>query len=131
MKALKTGIKGIKEEIVTKDLTAVSLGSGGLCVYATPAMMTIMEHTAWSSVEECMEEGSSTVGTLMNVKHLSASPIGARIRCESELTGIDGRRLVFKVTAYDDEGLIGEGVHERFIINTKKFMARAEAKKHE
>lgn len=125
---LSTGIIFSKEETVTNELTARALGSGGLDVYATPAMIALMEHTAWESVEGCMEEGCSTVGTLMNVKHLSASPVGAHIRAESELTEVDGRRLVFKVSAFDDAGLIGEGVHERFIIKTDKFMAKTNSK---
>ena len=125
---LKPGITNKTETIVTKELCANAWGSGGLEVYATPAMIALMENTAWASVEPCMEEGRSTVGTKLDVSHLSASPVGARITCESELVEIDGRRLVFKVSASDDAGLIGEGMHERFIINTEKFMARTEAK---
>ena len=125
---LKPGIKNRTETIVTKELCANTWGSGGLEVYATPAMIALMENTAWASVEPCMEEGRSTVGTKLDVSHLSASPVGARVTCESELIDIDGRRLVFKVSASDDSGLIGEGMHERFIINTEKFMARTEAK---
>ncbi len=128
MQVLATGIKCVKEEVVTEEVTAAAIGSGGLAVYATPAMIRLMENAAWSSVEDCMAEGCSTVGTVMNVKHVSASPVGAHIRCESELIEIDGRRLVFKVSAYDDAGLIGEGLHERFIINTEKFMKRAKTK---
>ena len=125
---LKAGIKGNKEMIVTKELCADAWGSGGLQVYATPSMIALMENTAWASVEPCMEEGMSTVGTKLDVSHLSASPVGARITCETELVEVDGRRLVFKVSASDDAGLIGEGMHERFIIKTEKFMARTEAK---
>lgn len=125
---LKPGIKKSNETIVTKELCANAWGSGGLEVYATPAMIALMENTAWASVEPCMEEGRSTVGTKLDVAHLSASPVGARITCESELVEVDGRRLVFKVSASDDAGLIGEGMHERFIINTEKFMARTETK---
>ena len=124
MPELKTGIKCIKEETVTEELTAASLGSGGLPVYATPEMIRLMENTAWSSVEDYMDESCSTVGIYMNVSHVSASPVGAHIRCESELVEIDGRRLVFKVSAYDDSGLIGEGRHERFIISNDKFMKK-------
>ena len=113
---------------VTKDLTADAWGSGGQPVFATPAMIAMMENTAWASVEPRMEEGRTTVGTRVDVSHLSASPVGAHISCESELVETDGRRLVFKVSAYDDAGLIGEGTHERFIIDTEKFMARTEAK---
>ena len=125
---LKAGIKNTGTMTVTEDLCANAWGSGGLQVYATPAMIALMENTAWASVEPCMEEGRSTVGTKLDVSHLSASPVGATITCESELLEIDGRRLVFKVSASDDAGLIGEGLHERFIINTEKFMARTEAK---
>ncbi len=125
---LKTGIKGKSETAVTKELCADAWGSGGLPVYATPAMIALMENTAWASVEPCMEEGRSTVGTKLDVSHLSASPVGAHITCESELIDVDGRRLVFRVNASDDAGPIGEGLHERFIINTEKFMARTEAK---
>ncbi len=125
---LKPGIKACKEIIVTKELCADAWGSGGLPVYATPAMIALMENTACASVEPCMEEGRSTVGTKLDVSHLSASPVGARITCESELIEAEGRRLVFRVKASDDAGLIGEGLHERFIINVDKFMARTEAK---
>ena len=125
---LKAGIKNRKEAIVTAELCADAWGSGGLAVYATPAMVALMESTAWSSVEPYMEEGKSTVGTKLDIAHVSASPVGARIECESELIEIDGRRLVFKVSATDDAGLIGEGTHERYIINVEKFMARTEAK---
>ena len=128
MEELKTGIKNRTETIVTDDLCADAWGSGGLKVYATPAMIALMENTAWASVEPCMEEGRSTVGTKLDVSHVSASPVGAHITCESELTEIDGRRLVFKLSASDDAGLIGEGLHERFIINIEKFMARTAAK---
>ena len=121
---LETGIKCVKEEVVTEELTAEQVASGGLAVYATPAMIRLMEHAAWLSVEEHMEEGFTTVGTHMDVKHVSASPLGAHIKAETELVEIDGRRLVFKVAAFDDKGLIGEGVHERFIVNTEKFMGK-------
>ena len=125
---LKPGIKHKTEMTVTKELCADAWGSGGLQVYATPAMIALMENTAWASVEPYMEEGCSTVGTHLDVSHLSASPVGARIVCESELVEVDGRRLVFKVSASDDAGPIGEGTHERFIIKVDKFMARTLAK---
>ena len=128
MAELKAGIKNKGEMTVTKDLCADAWGSGGLTVYATPAMIALMENTAWASVEPVMEEGRSTVGTKLDVSHLSASPVGAHITCESELVEVDGRRLVFKISANDDAGPIGGGTHERFIINTEKFMARTAEK---
>ena len=125
---LKTGIKNESELTVTIDMTAASAGSGGQRVFSTPHMIAMMENTAWASVEPCMEEGFTTVGTRLDVAHLSASPVGALVTCETELIEVDGRRLVFRVSASDDAGLIGEGTHERFIINVERFMARTEAK---
>lgn len=125
---LKTGIRNSRELTVTEDQTAASAGSGGQPVFSTPHMVALMETTAWASVEPCMEEGKSTVGTHLDIAHLSASPVGAHVESESELIEIDGRRLVFKVSASDDAGLIGEGTHERFIIDIEKFMARTEGK---
>lgn len=125
---LKTGIKNHSELTVTDNETAASAGSGGQPVFSTPHMIGLMETTAWSSVEPYLEEGKSTVGTRIDVRHLSASPIGAHISCESELIEIDRRRLVFRVTASDDAGPIGEGTHERFIIDIDRFMESAEAK---
>ncbi len=125
---LKTGIKNHSELTVTDNETAASAGSGGQPVFSTPHMIGLMETTAWSSVEPYMGEGKSTVGTRIDVRHLSASPIGAHISCESELIEIDRRRLVFRVTASDDAGPIGEGTHERFIIDVGRFMESAEAK---
>jgi len=125
---LKVGIKNNKALTVTEDMTAASAGSGGQMVFSTPHLVAVMESTAWASVEPFMEEGKTTVGTHLDIAHLSASPVGAHITCESELVEVDGRRLVFKVSACDDAGLIGAGTHERFIINIEKFMARTEAK---
>ena len=128
MAELKPGITGKAEDAVTEERTAAEMGSGGLNVYATPRMTAMMEYTAWSSVEPFMEEGMGTVGTRLDISHVAASPVGSHISYESELTEIDRRRLVFSVKAFDDAGLIGEGVHERFIIDNAKFMSRAESK---
>ena len=128
MAELKPGITGSAQDTVTEERTAASMGSGGLRVYATPRMTAMMEFTAWSSVEPYMEDGMGTVGTKLDISHVAASPVGAEIRYESELTEVDRRRLVFSVRAYDDAGLIGEGTHERFIIDNAKFMSRAESK---
>jgi predicted thioesterase len=125
---MQVGIKGKQYSDVTEANTAAVLGSGLLPVYATPAMVTLMELTASKSVEPYMEPEQGTVGTALQIKHVSATPVGIQVWCESELTEIDGKRLVFSVKAYDTAGLIGEGIHERFIINNEKFMARASAK---
>ena len=125
---LTTGIKGKQELVVTKENTAKAMGSGTLEVFATPAMIALMEKTAYESVAPELEEGSGTVGTALNVKHVAASPMDMKITCESELVKVDGRALTFSVKAYDEKGLIGEGEHERFIIYNEKFQAKADAK---
>lgn len=125
---LKAGIKGKVEKKVEEDNLASSMKSGLLPVFATPCMVALMEETAWRSVEPYMEEGCGTVGTSVNIKHLAATSLGMKVYCESELTEVDGRRLVFDVKVYDEEGIIGEGSHERFIINNEKFTAKANSK---
>lgn len=126
---LKTGIIGKQIIKVTEEMTAEKLGSGKLPVYATPNMITLIENTASASVEEYLEEGQGTVGTFVNVKHLAATPIGMSVTCETELTQVDRKRLVFETKVYDESELIGEGIHERFIIDKEKFMGKAEGKK--
>jgi predicted thioesterase len=123
---LEIGIKGRLTETVTEEKTAGAYGSGILRVYATPAMIALMEHTALLSVAPYLEDGMTTVGTSLNIKHTAPSPVGSEITCESELTEIDRRRLVFRVTAYDGAGEIGSGTHERFIVDCDKFFIKAE-----
>lgn len=125
---LDIGLKGSQTEIVTKDKTAEAMGSGGLPVYATPAMIALMEKTAMLSVEKELDEGCGTVGTKLEIEHVAATVLGKEITCESELIEIDRRRLVFLVTAYDNAGVIGIGKHERFIIDCAKFMEKASSK---
>lgn len=125
---LETGMKGKKEIVVTKANTAKAMGSGTLDVFATPAMIALMENTAYESVAPELEEGSGTVGTALNVKHIAATPVGMKVVCESELVKVDGRALTFTVKAFDETGLIGEGEHERFIVFNEKFQAKADAK---
>lgn len=126
---LQPGIKGRQEVVVTENNSANALGSGLLEVFATPAMIALMEKTAWQSVAPDLNDGEGTVGTMLNIKHTAATPLGMRVWCESELIEVDGRRLVFRVEAYDETGKIGEGEHERFVINNRKFMTKAMAKK--
>ena len=125
---LEAGIKGKKEIYVTKENTARAMCSGAIEVFATPAMIALMECTARESIQDFLDEGCSTVGTAVNVKHVSASPVGMKITCETELLKVDGRALTFSVKAFDEKGLIGEGEHERFIIFIDKFQAKADAK---
>ena len=125
---VETGIKGHKEQIVTPEMSAARVGSGLVDVFATPMLVALVEQTCYESVLPYLDEGQGTVGTLVNVSHVSATPIGRRVWCDSELTEVDRRRLVFSVKAYDEAGLIGEGTHERFVIDTAKFMDKLKAK---
>ena len=125
---LKEGITGHQETIVTVENTAKTMKSGTLDVFATPAMIALMEQTAYESVAGELEEGYGTVGTMLNVKHISATPLGMKVTCESTLTKIDGRALTFEVKAFDERGLIGEGTHERFLVQNEKFQAKANNK---
>lgn len=125
---MKTGIKNTITEIVTHDKTAETVGSGLLPVYATPAMIALMEKCAAECVAPYIEDGKSSVGAMLNVKHLSASPVGIEITCTATLTEIDGRRLVFFIEAFDEKGPIGEGLHERFIIDVDRFMSKCNSK---
>ena len=125
---METGICGVQTIVVAEQQTAKYLGSGELAVFATPCMIALMENTAYRSVQPCLEPGQGTVGTLLNVKHLAATPVGMEVRCETKLIEVDRKRLVFEVKAFDACGLIGEGVHERFIVDNQRFMQKAGSK---
>ena len=125
---LEVGIKGQRETIVAKENTATGIGSGSLEVFSTPIMILLMEESCFMSVADKLDEGFTTVGISVNVKHLSATPLGMKIVVKSELTKVDGRALTFKVEAYDEKGLIGEGIHERFIVNNEKFQTKTDGK---
>ena len=121
---MEIGLKNTKQIKVEEKDTALTYGSGTLKVFATPAMIALMENTAMNAVSAYLEEGEATVGTEINVKHLSATPVGGTVTCEAELAEIDVRRLVFNVKAFDDKGIIGEGTHQRFIVKTEKFLVK-------
>lgn len=121
---LKVGIEGRREMIVTRDKSAKFMESGGLEIFATPMMIALMEAVAFDSVIDYLEEGQGTVGTKVDIEHISPTPVGMKVTGVSKLVEIDRRRLVFDVEAYDEEGLIGKGTHERFIIDSDKFQKR-------
>ncbi len=125
---IKVGLKGIVKENVTESNTAKAVGSGGLEVFATPAMIALMEKASFLAIDEYLDEGSTSVGTMVNIEHVSATPVGATVTVESVVTAVDGRKISFEVTASDNAGLIGKGTHERFIINAEKFMAKTNSK---
>lgn len=126
---LKPGIAGEASVRVTERNTAMAYGSGLLPVFSTPAMIALMEEAAVACTEQYLEEGYSTVGTALNVRHLAATPVGMGVRARAQLTEIAGRKLTFQVEAFDDREKIGEGTHERFMILADKFMSKVQAKR--
>ncbi len=125
---LKEGITNTISSKVTNDNTAKTMGSGALDVYATPSMVALMEKCCFEMVQPYLEEGQGTVGTSLNIEHLSASPVGMEVSCTAILTAVEGRKLIFTVEAFDAAGLIGKGTHERFVIYSEKFQAKANSK---
>jgi predicted thioesterase len=122
------GLKGRAEAVVSDANTAQAACSGALPVFGTPFMCALMEEAAWKSIAPHLEPGQSTVGTRLNVSHDSATPVGMRVWAESEITQVDGKRLVLNVAAFDERGPIGQGVHERFIITDERFLAKTAKK---
>lgn len=125
---MEVGIIGKVEFVVVENCTAKALGSGALRVLATPRMIAGLEEAAWKSIQPYLNEGDGSVGTLMNVTHDAATPVGMKVTCKSELKEIDGRRLVFTVEAFDEAGRIGGGTHERFIVTNDRFQTKTDKK---
>lgn len=121
---LKEGISMVKELKVTENETAIKMGSGDLEVYATPAMIALMENAAKSLVIDELPKGYTTVGIEMNVQHIKSSPVGANIKCKATLIKADRKKLFFDVEASDDNGPIGKGSHIRYIVNSLDFMKK-------
>ena len=121
---MEIGIKNRVECTVSQELSAKTMGSGSLDVFATPAMVALMEKCAAESVEALVGEGNSTVGTKIDVDHLAATPLGMKVYCESELIAEDGRSLTFKIDAFDEVGLIGKATHNRFVIAKERFVEK-------
>lgn len=122
------GMKGRAETLVAPENTASAVGSGLVPVFATPMMIALMENAAVNAVSACLEEGQGTVGTRLSVSHDAATPIGMKVWAEAVLTQVEGKKLVFEVKAFDEAGPIGGGSHERFVIQTEKFLAKVQAK---
>ena len=125
---ISIGTKGHAESYVDKDDTAREVGSGDLLVYSTPCMIAMMESAACESIAPFLDEGQSSVGVSMNVTHEAATPVGMEVRAESEVTAVEGRKVTFRVAAYDEAGLIGQGTHTRVIIAAERFLEKTYAK---
>lgn len=109
-------------------LSAKVMGSGDLEVYATPAMAALMEKAAYKTVLPYLDENEATVGTMLSIEHLSATPMGMQVKATATLTEVNGRALKFTVEAHDETGLIGKGTHERFVVGAERFMQKTNAK---
>lgn len=128
---LTEGLKRIETEEVTKENTAVTIGSGSLLVYGTPAMIALIEKTAVKLLAPHLPENTTTVGTKLCMNHVSATPTGMTVTCECTLTQIDRRKLVFEVEVRDQAGVIGNGTHERFMVEAASFLEKAESKRNQ
>lgn len=117
-------------ELVTENNTAIKMGSGKSPVYATPALVALMENAAINACDPQLPEGYNTVGIAMNVKHVAATPIGLKVTAKATLVEQDRRKLTFKIEASDNACVVGEATHKRFIIESAPFLAKAEAKKN-
>ena len=126
--SVTVGLKGRAETVVTDANTAQAACSGALPVFGTPLMCALMEEAAWKSIAPHLEPGQSTVGTRLEVSHDSATPVGMKVWAESEITEVDGKRLVLTVAAFDERGPIGRGTHERFIVTDERFLAKCAKK---
>ena len=127
---LKIGMLGEARTKVTYENTAIKYGSGTVSVFATPAMVGLMEKASIGSVDRYLPKGYATVGTKVEIKHIAATPIDMEVVAQSELLEIDGPKLKFKVEAYDDREKIGEGTHTRYIIKLDDFIKKVESKKN-
>ena len=124
MKEIKIGTIGTAETIVTKENTAVAVGSGSLPVFSTPMMTALMEKAAYNAIAEFLENDETTVGTMLNITHDRATPEGIAIKATATVTEINGREIVFDVIAEDKSGNIGKGTHKRFVVYAEKFMSK-------
>ena len=126
--SIEIGMKGRAETVVTAENTAQAVGSGLVPVFATPYMIALMENAAVNAVQAQLAADEGTVGTRLDVTHDAATPIGLKVWAEAEVTAVEGRRLTFAVTAYDEREKIGGGTHERFVIKPEKFLAKTQTK---
>lgn len=127
-KEIKVGLTNEVKATVTEANIASTMGSGCLRVFATPAMCCLMEKAASDLMDSLVDDGSTTVGTALNIAHTAATPVGMEVTATAEITAVDGRKISFRVTARDEAGEIGSGTHERFIVFKDKFQAKTDAK---
>lgn len=122
---IKVGMRAEVGTLVEREDTAKEVGSGSLLVYATPCMVAMMEGAACEAIEEALGEDVTTVGTELNISHISATPVGLEVRAIAEVTAVEGKVITFHVEAHDEAGKIGEGIHKRVVVNSQRFLDRA------
>lgn len=122
------GMKGSVSSLVEREDSALEVGSGSLLVYATPCMVALMEGAACEAIAVALPDTKTSVGTELNISHISATPIGLEVRAEAEVTAVDGNTITFQVAAFDEAGKIGEGTHKRVVVSTQRFLDRAYTK---
>lgn len=128
MDNIQTGLSAERSETVVESLLATRLGSGSVEVYATPAMVALMESAAVAAIEPLLPAGKTSVGIALDVRHLAATPPGQQVRARAEVIEVDGRKVTFKVQAWDERELIGEGTHTRFVVDVARFLERVQSK---
>jgi fluoroacetyl-CoA thioesterase len=127
MQAITVGLSAERETIVTNKLSAIEFGSGSVLVFATPAMIALMEATSVDAIASQLDDSETSVGTLVNIRHLAATALGKSVRVRAEVTAVEGRQITFNVQAWDDKQLIGEGTHIRMVVDKERFMQRVNA----
>ncbi len=125
---ITVGMKGEVSTLVEREDTAYEVGSGSLLVYATPCMVALMEGAACEALASALPEDKTSVGTELQICHISATPVGLEVRAEAEVTQVEGNTITFKVSAYDETGKIGEGTHKRAIVSSQRFLDKTYAK---
>lgn len=125
---IEVGMKSEVVNLVEREDTAQEVGSGSLLVYATPCMAALMEGAACEAIADSLGENETTVGIELNIKHVSATPVGLEVRAEAEVTAVEGKIIAFALKAYDEAGLIGEGTHRRALVNAQNFLERTYSK---
>ena len=125
---ITVGMKGEVGTVAEREDTAKEVGSGDLLVYSTPCMVALMEGAACEAIAEALSDTQTTVGTALNIEHISATPVGLEVRAEAEVTAVDGKVITFEVRAFDEAGQIGKGTHKRVIVNSQKFLEKAYSK---
>ena len=121
---ITVGMLGTAETQVERSDTALEVGSGDLLVYATPCMVAMMEGAACDAIAPALKEGQTSVGTMSSIQHTAATPVGLEVRAEAEVTAVEGKKVTFRVTAFDEKGEIGHGTHERVLVTSQKFLEK-------